>query len=396
MERQISTLTQIDDLKIKNKIQSLTKYIGQVILLNAGHNKDLGLFSGKMGSAIYLYNLDRGKETCYFHNFANELISNTNDKIGFTNSLYTTGSTGIAWGIKYLCKNDFIDNNEVETLLNNFDDFCLTTSDYQLNNDFYGICSYLLGRLKEEKESNKNDLRFLLKQERIIAQIDYLTNPIFSGSYLQNDILEHIISNKSHPYYLKIQIDNLCNSVTVLSRAKKQNIYLEIVNRAMKVLDQKIVDYLTSLSEYMLRINGDNNALTYFNLICRLHYAHLILARDLEMEKKFDFSGFLSLISDKLLYAPPHDFNSHEEVIINSILFRLNEMEKNRDIRSFVDQKMIALVEDLYDNSKLEEIIYPNKYPLNLGLTGIAGLGMVLLQRITPEIVDWDESLLIS
>jgi hypothetical protein len=396
LERQKSTLTQIDDLKIENKIRSLTKYIGQVILLNAGHNKDLGLFSGKMGSAIYLYNLDKGKETCYFHNFANELISNINDKIGFINSFYTSGSTGIAWGIKYLCKNDFIENNEVETLLNNFDDFCLTTSDYQLNIDFYGICSYLLGRLNEEKDSNKNDLRYLLKQERIISQIDYLTNSIFSRSYLQNDILEYIINHKSHPYYLRIEIDNICNSVTVLSKAKKQNIYLEIVNRAMKILDQKIVNYLTSLSDYMIRITGDNNALTYFNLICGLHYAHLILARDLELENKFDFSGFLSLISNKVLYAPSRDFNSHEEVIVNSILFRLNEIEKNRYLKSFVDQRMSALVEDLYNNRRLEEIIYSNKYPLNLGLTGIAGLGMVLLQRIIPEIADWDESLLIS
>lgn|GEM_PF-2427121 len=397
MEKPKNNLTQINNLNLKEKINSLTKYIGQVMLLNAWHSKDLGLLQGNMGSAVYLYNLYKFEENVYFHNFANELITKINDKIGLTDSFYVSGSTGIAWGISYLCKNEFIESDEVEDLLNNFDDFCLTkTTDYHLNIDFYGICSYLLSRVNEKKKIGNNNFRLLLIQERVVAQLDLMTNPIFSDNYLSNEILNHIANNKLNSQYLTTEINKICNSVIILNRAQAANIYIEVVNRAGKILHQKISNYLDVLSEIFLKTQNNESSYLYFRVICRLYYSQLVLVCPLKAKKKFDFESFFQLKSKQFMVPDAASLATYEEIQFYTTLFRLNKMQKNSDFNQFVHQQMASLVDHLYDKHQLEKMIYPNKFPLNLGLSGVAGLGMILLHYLMPEIADWDESLLIS
>lgn len=390
------TLTQKLDLSTKGKIHLLTEYIGKVILLNADFDKKSGLFNGSMGSAIYLYNLDKYSETAFFHNFANELIANINAKINFSNSSYTNGTTGVSWGINYLCKNEFIENEEIDLVLGNFDDAYLTNNtDYTLDIELHGGCCYLLNRLTDKKNDNFS-LTYLLIQERVITHLEMLTNPFFADDYLNDDILEQMLDRKLQPQFFKHEINNICTSVIVLNKAKKLKIYTETVDKARKIISRKITDYLNSFSEYLLKIPHNNNSSLYLNLLFRLYYSHLTLSFDLEMDKKFDFPSFLSLVSYDNQIANLNYSDWYQEISLITTLLRLKHLENSTSINNFIDNKLQTLILNLYDKRKLESAIYPNKHPLNLGLTGLAGLGMSLLQILIPEIADWDESLLIS
>jgi hypothetical protein len=386
-----------DDSPVRRQIMQLSKYIAQVILINAGHSKDLGLLYGSMGSAIYLYNLDRIKDVAEYHNFANELIFNINDKITTTDSYYTSGSTGIAWGMKYLCNNDFIDDDGIEDLLHNFDDFCLSnTSHYQLNIDFFGITGYLMDRIDTEKNYDIGNLRQLLIKEKIVSHLELLTSPILSDNYLQVNIFDMVKSYESAPHLIIKEINDTCYSVLILNLARKKKIYLEIVKKASEILYRKIGDYIDKLAHLLSVEASDSTRLFFLTSLSRLYYSLLTLVCDSQGQFKFNFSSLIESSSDQLLRSNQLKLNFYDEILLCATLSRISNIEETLSLNAFIEKKMMILINELQKNRHLEKFVYPNKYPLNLGFTGIAGMGMILLQWLSPNIEEWDKGLLIS
>lgn len=79
-------------------------------------SENLGLYSGKMGLSVFLYHYSRFTDNMLFADFAGELIDEVCESIYDGISLsFSSGLSGIGWGLEYLAKNRFIeiDDNSV-------------------------------------------------------------------------------------------------------------------------------------------------------------------------------------------------------------------------------------------------------------------------------------------
>ncbi|MDR1201873.1 MAG: hypothetical protein LBL58_09645 [Tannerellaceae bacterium] len=86
------------------------------LMLESNQLKSLGLLDGKMGLIIFFYHYARHTDNIIFEDFADDLLDGLLENIHKELPLtFTSGLSGIAWGIEYLIQNRFIegDSNEI-------------------------------------------------------------------------------------------------------------------------------------------------------------------------------------------------------------------------------------------------------------------------------------------
>lgn len=103
-------------------------------------SKNIGLYSGKMGFAIFLYHYSQFTDNTLFAEFAGELIDEVCESIYNGISLsFCNGLSGIGWGLEHLAKNHFIeiDDNSI------FED--INYKILEVNPDNFRDCSLATG-----------------------------------------------------------------------------------------------------------------------------------------------------------------------------------------------------------------------------------------------------------
>ncbi|MDR1883477.1 MAG: hypothetical protein LBR26_11965 [Prevotella sp.] len=82
------------------------------LMLNASFSKDIGFFHGQTGIALFFYHYSRHVNNPVYADFADDLLDNILDKIhNRLPDTFSSGLTGIAWGIEYLIQNNFVAGN---------------------------------------------------------------------------------------------------------------------------------------------------------------------------------------------------------------------------------------------------------------------------------------------
>lgn len=139
----------------RNEVVSFTmeQSIIHRLMLESSFIKDPGLFYGKMGIAISIYDYGRFKNNSIFIDCADELIDVVLDDIGKRTSFdFATGLSGIGWGVEYLSQNNYIecDTNQICAEL---DERIMLLSlkrmtDLSIETGLEGILHYVLARFK--------------------------------------------------------------------------------------------------------------------------------------------------------------------------------------------------------------------------------------------------------
>lgn len=161
----------------KEKDEILTR-ITRHLILNASFLKDVGLYHGKMGIAIFFMEyFGYTKETIY-EEFAEELLDsileNVHNKLPIDMEF---GLAGIGWGIEYLLKNKFITSDSLETFEDLdkeiFNKYHLLDNGSNFKNGKVGILNYLNFRNKLnnytdkiKNEIKKNEILILINKHR--------------------------------------------------------------------------------------------------------------------------------------------------------------------------------------------------------------------------------------
>lgn len=100
-----------------NKINDRLRRVANVLLLNASFTDNIGLLGGKTGIAIFFYRYARYTGDKVYEDYAGELLDevfgeiNQNTPVDFANGLM-----GIGWGIEYLAKNGYVEADTDEVL----------------------------------------------------------------------------------------------------------------------------------------------------------------------------------------------------------------------------------------------------------------------------------------
>lgn len=167
--------------------------IADVLFLNASFNDNPGLLTGKMGIAIFLYHYARSTGNDLYDTYAGELIDeiysgmSTKTPVDFANGL-----TGIGWGIQYLVKNRFVEADTDEALAeidNAVYNAWLKRSDLSGDKtDIFGYGFYYLTRLQGKGIDNIN-LKCIGEKRHLISLIDEYEKLLINNHYRGSNIL---------------------------------------------------------------------------------------------------------------------------------------------------------------------------------------------------------------
>lgn len=177
-------------MNIKTQNETLRR-IAQYLMLHSSFTHNIGLLNGKIGISIFFYHYARYTERKIYNLFADELIdeiySEINKKVSCS---FEDGLCGIAWGIEYLIKNNFVGANADE-VLGELDKQIVEwdvrrISDYSLQTGLTGIACYVISRIENKTHENVyisqdyiNDLiESLTQKQDINKEIPILINQL--------------------------------------------------------------------------------------------------------------------------------------------------------------------------------------------------------------------------
>lgn len=188
--------------------KNILTQIANIIFVNVQQLEKQGLFDGKVGIALFLYNYERYTQNEIYNELAGELIGqiytnlSKHEKRDFFNGL-----AGIAYGIDYAVKNKFVEADEedgdileeVDSIIGqlNKDDFLL-----EIDSEFPLFSKGLYFLKRKDKYSlskiTTECLEFLtLCEKRIpfsyINSIFYFINHISSQDKAEQDVLNNIL-----------------------------------------------------------------------------------------------------------------------------------------------------------------------------------------------------------
>jgi hypothetical protein len=328
-----------------------------VLLLNASFTDNLGLLNGKMGIAIFFYQYARYTGNKVYEDYAGELIDeiyeeiNNSTPVGFSNGLM-----GIGWGIEYLVRNGYLEADTDEALAE-IDNAVYRSSlhrPFLLDNgdDLFGYGLYYVTRLMGHEDDDDN-LKTLFKKQHLI----YLT-----------DDCERILVQKQYKGY---NIDSL-GIDTIISFE-----WFLVEMHRLGLFPVKVENILRSLPEYVsqgLNTSEDRSAKTLLILLTEKvvsivndpdtrNTLKTILGQKADRENVMDVSDeamtsdFIRSTYQRIIYGPHPGF-----------IEQTNNQAKN----------VFPVIDDEKNwNNRLD-----NLNNENIGLTGLAGLGMALLLSI--------------
>lgn len=106
-----------------NRILSQLAAINELLAENASSKKDVGLFYGKLGLSIYFFILARETKKPEYQEIAEILIGEVYHSVGEATVPpdFEDGLAGIAWGLCYLVRNEYVDA-DLDEILSELDD----------------------------------------------------------------------------------------------------------------------------------------------------------------------------------------------------------------------------------------------------------------------------------
>lgn len=133
-----------------NKHEVLQR-IARYLMLHSSFNNNIGLFDGKMGVILFFMNYSRHTGCKRYEKFAGELIDEIYEEIHIDCSAnFGNGLAGIAWGIEYLIKNQYVkaDSNEILKELDNriLERDVRRVKDISVESGLKGIAYYAISR----------------------------------------------------------------------------------------------------------------------------------------------------------------------------------------------------------------------------------------------------------
>ncbi len=354
--------------KYRNMNQTLFQFdmINGLLVENASSISGVGLFNGKLGLSIYFFTLAREIKNPEYQEIAEILIGEVYNSVGEATILpdFEDGLAGIAWGICYLVRNEYVDA-ELDEILSELDDriykYLIENRGklpVNLRQGLLGYLYYYTYRLESTPSSGD-------KVNKYIFQM-ICTDII-------NQLGQQIEEEKFHsrePILFTIFWD-LPVLLILLANAKKSNINPNKVNR--------ILDYLTNI---------------VISLYPKLHSNRLYLL--LGMEK---------ILSE----IPIPEWRTHADFLRKAIEPSKMILEECRNLNilvmdgisglAFISKKFAELTDDSELLLSEVEVIkkikgsvywddseFYKEMKIRMGLcTGMSGIGLLLLEYLKDK-----------
>lgn len=344
------------------RINDRLQRIVNVLLLNASFIDNIGLLNGKMGIAIFFYHYSRYTGNKIYEDYAGELIDeiyeeiNTNTPVDFANGL-----TGIGWGIEYLVDHNFLDADTDEVLSEIDNVIYRHRLDSQIlldnGNDLFGYGIYYLARLMGH-ENDEDNLNTLMKKHHLIFLTDECERLLIYKRYLEFNILS-------------LSIGTINSLLWFLLRMYKLGLF-----------PSKISKLLDCLPEYLVFSEIDNNQPSDYFILYSLLQKAIESISEKAIQKKYQ------IVADTLK-TDFDTFNSENSLVNSFSIVNLYELVyvpyiNSNTLKQGLFERALYVIDSEENWIQRLENIDKN----NVGLTGLAGLGLFLIKMFTEKKVE--------
>lgn len=205
---------------------SITTFLNRIsnhLIINTLLLKNIGLYHGKMGIAIFFYHYSRYSNNSLFSDFANLLIDNIIEEIH--NKMYydlEDGLCGIGWGIEYLISNGFIEGDSSEILFD-IDQMImerdiLRVTDFSIMTGLGGIFTYYSYRVQNQGACEKQNQIFDKSYNKVLVKVyeAYLYNEN-CNKYKSSSVVNNCFSFDATRFFRDLVVDNDASVEKILS-----------------------------------------------------------------------------------------------------------------------------------------------------------------------------------
>jgi hypothetical protein len=341
---------------VKNAVDFRLRRIADVLLLNGSFTDNLGLFKGKMGIAIFMYNYARKIDNETYKNFAGELIDEIYEGISTQTPVdFENGLTGIGWGIEYLVRNGFVeaDTDEALTEIDNAIYCSMVQRSILLenSNDLFGYGFYCITRLLG-KGNDEDNLNTLIKKQHLIYLTDECERLLILKKYLDFNI-------KS------LRIGTINSIAWFLLEMHKLGLFPSKVD--------KLLRHLPSELEFTLKTCDDPvEEFVLWHLVRNI----VPLINDPELQKKY--TAHENMMTDNW-----REINSENDMLVNIFsslawhkLIYVPYLNENKSLPQLNERAFNIIDNEDNWSNRLDKL---NKD--DIGLTGLAGVGLGLMNE---------------
>jgi hypothetical protein len=327
--------------------------IAEILLLNSNLIHNLGLLNGKMGIAIFFYHYARYSKDEIYEIYAGNLVDDIYNEISDGTPLdFYDGITGVGWGIEYLIQQGFVeaDRDEVlESLDQTISTGLTKRSGLPDINQIIGFGFYYLSRLQGRDidehnpiiQTSKNQLVSLIDQcEKLVTnRVNDFATSVSNLSTL-NSVIHFVIECHNRvilPGKTQTILENLPHALdAVLSKSHTQ--------QEIRTLSLNITKILT--------IGGGTLCMDRYKIL--LNSLDALLRKTSESEEE-TVNNFVISSVHALLYRPDINQNHQKDALYKKVL-------------------------EIVDNETSWNQWLQLQSGATLGLNGLAGLGLALLQ----------------
>lgn len=375
------------------QIHTLLEEIAKIILINSSFTSNTGLYYGKTGAAMFLYHYyDYAGNDLYADN-ADEIVVEITSLLNESRLHYTNGLSGVAWGINYLSENDFIDI-KAETFSGIDTAIIKACPAIDLTIEACGITSYFYTRIKDEVSDNETELHNMLLLERIIGQIDNIDASEGKNKLVNTEEYSSLMKDDEKQNSLAHFTTTYTMSAILLKKAASGKIYPQITAKLIREVQAALGNMIKKTCNYYMLLPASNY--TYnsklINKLCSLFNAYVQLGT--LTDKADDLSV---LVHDTLARSIPDDeFNAALEINTLININSANNIIHNAALNELSASRTKHLITHLSEGSNLVSSFLLDKEALNIGLTGLSGLGLLLLTYVSPDCKQWEKALMIN
>lgn len=345
------------DSGLLSKVQSRLRRITNILMLNASFIDNIGLLNGKTGISIFFYEYGRYTGNKVYTDYASELIDEIyEEEIAVNTPMnFANGLTGIGWGIEYLVKHKFVDADTDEALadIDNavYGGILNNPLLLESENDLFGYGHYCLSRLQGH-ENDDDNLNTRVKKEHLIHLINECEKLLVHKRYLELNILQLSVATINSLLWFLLEADRL-------------GLFPVKVRKVLKYLPDCVSKEPSENRADLLILNELAKRAVAQTRDAGLENPYLLLSEHVgkELNRSEDEKGKI-----------PSELQS---LNLQRFVYGMDKQDELLKSDSFIKAFSIIDNEENW-NRTLDGI---NKY--NLGLTGLAGMGLLLLNAIS-------------
>jgi hypothetical protein len=176
-------------------------------MLNSSFINDIGLFNGKMGIAITFHLLGRKENNEVYTDFGNDLLDEVSKALPKDMSIdFSSGLSGIGWGIEYLIQNHYVEGKSLE-VCKQIDQKIIQSdprrmNDISLEKGLWGLLHYIIIHLKGcylQKDDSPFDSEYLKDLYTKTKDLKTKRKDLLS---LQKIYVDYVENNITPDYYI--------------------------------------------------------------------------------------------------------------------------------------------------------------------------------------------------